>query len=46
MNKLTLSALLGYATASDFIGNDKCAIADATRMEEGNFKRQLIQGAW
>jgi hypothetical protein len=46
MNKLTLVALLGLATAEDFIGNDKCAIADSTRMEDREFARQVTQGTW
>ena len=46
MNKFTYAALVGIASAEDFIGNDKCAIADASRMEYTEFQRQLIQGAW
>jgi hypothetical protein len=46
MNKLTLAALLGLASAEDFIGNDKCAIADATRMHYSEFQIKLVQGAW
>lgn len=46
MNKLTLAALLGFASAEDFIGNDKCAIADANRIPKHEFYRQMAQGLW
>jgi hypothetical protein len=46
MNKITLAALLGSASATDFIGNDQCAIADSTRMEYYDFTRLLAQGTW
>lgn len=39
MNKLTYAALLGAVTAEDFIGVDKCAIADSTRMPDREFMR-------
>jgi len=46
MNKFTLAALVGYASAEEFIGNDKCANADATRMNYNDLQRKLAQGAW
>ena len=46
MNRLTYAALIGFAAAEDFIGVDKCAIADETRMEDREFMRQVAQGTW
>ena len=46
MNRLAYAALLGFAAAEDFIGVDKCAIADETRMEDREFMRQVAQGTW
>ena len=46
MNKLTYAALVGLASAEDFIGVDKCAIADESRMEYRELTLKASQGMW